>query len=110
VGDNLYFDKDGEPLTLWQWVRKFEDPDYRNVARDIVGDYLVSTVWLGVNYSHTGGKLTFETMVFDTSRQEDDRIVDGYISRYGTLEAAEAGHKWTVDKIRKENELHGRAI
>jgi hypothetical protein len=46
AGGGLYYDRDGEPITLGDWVEAFEDSGYRRVAFDAVGPYEVSTVWL----------------------------------------------------------------
>lgn len=62
----MYFDKDGSPLGLWEWARKFEDVEYRRVGLDEREGIEVSTVWLGLNHSFLDGPLLiFETMVFD---------------------------------------------
>lgn len=61
---NLYFDKEGRPLSTEEWARLFEDNAYRRVAlgtRDLDG-VQVSTVWLGLNHRvGPGTPLIFET-------------------------------------------------
>jgi hypothetical protein len=89
-----YYDRDGNPLTLMEWSRKFEDPSYQRVARETVGDYDVSTVWLGADHGHGDELQIFETIVFGYD--------DEWIERYATLEEAESGHAGIVEKLRQE--------
>lgn len=107
----LFWDKDGASIedTL-VWARKFEDLDYKRVARTVLGDgRLVSTVWLGVDqsYGRAAQPLIFETMAFAA---ED--LMDGLLrTAWPTLGAAIAGHdqivaglrdEWTVERIEAE--------
>ena len=67
-------------------------------------EYWVSTVWLGLDHSFTGGKpLIFETMVFDGERH-NNRGSDYAQKRYSTEEEALRGHAKLLDKFtKKEN-------
>src|SRR4249920_1935701 len=85
-----------------QWAALLEDNDYRRVAWDEVGPYVVSTVWLGIDYGfgRTEVPLIFETMVFDTRRQIE--TPSGPVNesaecwRWPTEMAARAGHDQAV--------------
>jgi hypothetical protein len=80
-----YFDREGNPIKLMDWAKRFEDLEYRRVAWDGLpsGGY-VSTVWLGLNHAFGGGPpLIFETMVFPECT---------ICERYATEEDARAGH------------------
>jgi len=95
----MYFDKEGKPLELMEWAAKVEDDgEYRTIGKTVVGEYLVSTVWVGLNMSLSGigAPLIFETMVFSDSGNTG---WDDYQERYSTLEQAEAGHEATVKKV-----------
>lgn len=46
--DGGYYDQDGQPISLDEWGRRFEDFDGRVIAKDhLSGDMLLITVWLG---------------------------------------------------------------
>lgn len=68
------------------------------IARDCVGESIISTVFLAIDHGHSGQVLLFETMVFEGP-------LDGEQVRYSTWEQAEAGHTAMVDRVRGEN--HG---
>ena len=65
-----YFDKEGQPLNMWQWSALLGDPDYKLLQQDVFvfgnEPVKVSTVWLGLNHNWTGSgpPLIFETMIF----------------------------------------------
>jgi hypothetical protein len=81
--------------TLKEWARGHMTCDWR-IARDNLGDYLISTVFLGLDHGHSEGPpVLFETMVFDGRGRE----LDGYTRRYSTWEEAEDGHKAVVSQI-----------
>lgn len=67
------------------WARFVDADENRLVARDVIGDARVSTVFLGLNHGFGGPALWFETMVFGGPR-------DGEQERYATWEEAVAGH------------------
>lgn len=70
--DFYYVERDGVPVpaTNEEWREIWDSPD-RIVARDNVGFYWVSTVFLGLNHNFgPGPPLVYETMVFDQSEGE----------------------------------------
>ena len=84
-----------EPIALYdilEWGRTFESLRIGGrhiVAQDYVGPTLVSTVFVGIDYSFGRGvPLLFETMTFDTESDVRDR--------YATWDEAEAGHRKVV--------------
>jgi hypothetical protein len=80
---------------LMVWAKAFETAD-RRVARDEVGPYSVSTVFLGIDHSFgEGPPLIFETMVFGPP---DGGEVD--MDRCSTWAEAEAMHAGFVEKYR----------
>lgn len=61
---------------------------------EIADEILVSTVFIGISYSHGYGKpKLFETMVFGGK-------LDGRQERYATADEARAGHSDMVEKVR----------
>lgn len=91
---SLYYDRQGQPITLDQWAERVEAS--RHVARDDVvtphGRCLwVSTVWLGLDMNLGLGDvpLIFETMAFEGHNP----LV---CQRYTTEAQALAGHAEVV--------------
>jgi hypothetical protein len=89
----LYYDRQGRPIELEEWLELGRDGEYKRLALDVVGGSTVSTVWLGLNHGFTGGPpLIFETMIFNGP-------LDGECNRYTTeLEAIE-GHADTLARL-----------
>lgn len=58
-----YYGRDGRLITRKELDVLLADHDYRRVAHDHVNDVLISTLWLGVDYSFGRGprRLIFET-------------------------------------------------
>lgn len=79
-------------LMVWgKWMQEHD----RAVAKSSVGDNLISTVFLGLDHSFTGGvPILFETMIFGGKH-------DQYQDRYSTWAAAEAGHVHAVELVRR---------
>lgn len=93
-----YFILDGhEPVAcdLMTWARWFELTD-RHVKLTEQGDVMISTVFLGLDYSFSdeGPPVLFETMVFEGEHGGD-------MERYCTWEEAEAGHARFVAEVFK---------
>jgi len=84
----MYFDQHGNPISEEEWTELHENAVYRQVGYAVVGDYLVSTVWLGRDP-------LFETRVFKGVHELDQ-------VSYATLGEALIGHAKTVEKVRSE--------
>lgn len=108
-----HYDFDGQPCTFHEWVdlvqRGWND-DRRFVGRTEIGGYLVSTVWLGLDYSFGHGEpLMFETMIFDNRDIEydtDDELHET-CRRWPSRHAAELGHAAAVNYVRDVLALRG---
>lgn len=91
-----YILKDKTPVEesdLLTWAKAFEHS--RHVAKDKIGDVLVSTVFLGIDHSFNGGKpILFETMVFGGP-------LDSAQERYHSWDEAEQGHKEMVERVKQ---------
>lgn len=87
---------------ILQWGKWFElsrvDGSSR-VAETTVGDYWVSTVFLGLDHRFTGNgpPIVFETICFS---QKGDHASDEMMQRYCTFEEAERGHNALVEMLR----------
>jgi hypothetical protein len=94
---DLYFDRQGEPISLERWCELMEDPNYKIVEQTDVGMAHVSTVWLGLNHQYwpDGPIRIFETMIFGGHRDQEQW-------RYATEEAAREGHADTVESLRSD--------
>lgn len=103
----MYYDRQGKPMELMDWARKFEDLDYKAVAQHWVRGWMVSTVWLGLNhrFMRDGPPIIFETMIFPPGDEAGEHGVmsEEYMERYATEDAAQAGHDralaWVVQKL-----------
>lgn len=94
-----HFNRQGQPITLGQWARLWEDKSYQVLVQTWTrSGAWVSTVWLGNDHSFslTGPPIIFETMVFHDG---DDIMQD----RYATELAATAGHWATVEQFGGED-------
>jgi hypothetical protein len=96
-----FYNMDGEPIDLLEYVRLMETPEATRVGWDVVGEINVSTVLLCIDHAFTGGPpLIFETMVFGESSP-----MDQYMRRYATLADAQEGHAETVALVALEQEV-----
>lgn len=81
-----------------EWAEMFEVRDQRRVAWDKVGDFTISTVFLGINHQYFDGPpLVFETMVFEGDSRDE---LECY--RYSTWAEAMAGHAAIKAKLEVE--------
>lgn len=78
-----------DPRYLAMW----KDPEARRVARDVIADVEVSTVFLGIDHGWDGIPLWFETMTFGP--------VGEHCWRYTTWDEAERGHAAMVRQVRE---------
>jgi hypothetical protein len=101
-----YFDRQGNPMTLMEWAKRYEKGqdairDEKRVAETTLANgRWVSTVWLGLNHQYGyGPPLIFETMVFKSKGELDDMDCE----RYSTEAEAIAGHARLVEKWTQES-------
>jgi hypothetical protein len=94
-----FYDRDGHPIDLLRFGKLFNDLKYRVIAQDHVNDITVSTVWLGLDHSMSGGPpLIFETMIFDTA-DLDHPGHDLEMRRYSTESEAREGHRQLLELV-----------
>jgi len=94
--------KNAIPCSLEEWANQLEEMRMNNkkhVSEEMVGNYWVSTVWLGLNHQFGFGRpLLFETMVFDHDPNSNRNEI--YMNRYSTWQEAEEGHKKAVKWVK----------
>lgn len=87
------YNRQGERISRDEWLRLRSDNDNRIVARDYVGEILISTVWLGLDHNWGDGPPhIFETMAFPS----EDNLNEMYMERYATEDDALEGHSIMV--------------
>ena len=93
---------------IHEWSRLLDEhPGGRRVGGDDVGDWSVSTVFLGMDHGYGGGPpILFETMIF--SRHDPRNEADESCWRYATWEEAEAGHNAVVRWLTADPSASGR--
>ena len=102
---SMYYNRQGWPISLFEWAQLREVPDYFRIAEDYIGRDdggmdRVSTVWLGLNHNFWGGvPIIFETMIFWFWPNQHTEDQDQW--RYPTEEAALAGHDQAVALVKE---------
>lgn len=93
-----FYDRQGHPISVEDWEALCANPENHRVATTMIGDWMVSTVLLGLDYNflRNGPPIIFETMIF-----EGGSATDLYTDRYPTEEAALAGHDQAVAFLRQ---------
>jgi len=97
-----WFDRNGQPLDASTANDLLGDRAYQRVAltritsaTDTSADFMVSTVWLGLNYNWDDGPpLLFETMVFGGDDRQEETCY-----RWTTEQAAHDGHAEVVATV-----------
>ena len=98
---SMYYDKSGKKISLETFADLMIDQEYRRVASDMIGDYHVSTIWLGINHAfyNVEKPIIFEMMIFGGKFEEEE-----YMERYSNEKEALEGHKRAVELVKKELE------
>lgn len=95
----MFYDHDGNAIDFDEWNELFYDTPGRRVAQDRIGDWHISTVWLGVDHS-LGSEhppLIYETQVFRYDENEERNVEINW--RYSTRQAAARGHAAVVNGL-----------
>lgn len=98
----IWFNRDGQPIDAATANDLLGNRAYQRVAltritsgSDQGTDFIVSTVWLGINYNFGDGEpVIFETMVFGGNERQDETCY-----RWTTEQAARDGHAEVVATI-----------
>lgn len=88
------------PCNFHEWMRWFSTFAHkRHIGYTRDGSRTVSTIFLGVNmrpFATDGSPpVVFETMAFDDSLGDDDRVLYEFQRRWATYDEAELGHYTT---------------
>jgi hypothetical protein len=88
-----------ETSSILTWVAFFAQTERRIVAKTLIGDVKVSTVFLGMDHSFgdDGPPLLFETMIFS-----DNTALDDHQTRCCTWGQAEQMHEEAIRLARTE--------
>lgn len=105
-----YYGRDGKPIPMCEWSVRFEDREgYSRIAATTVGQWWISTVWLGMDHGfrllREGEPVVpviFETMVFWHGPEGGEPDQDRFQDRYCTEKEARRGHAAVVRRYRKE--------
>ena len=91
-----------EDLTKYGFRKDF-NWETRFDLKTTVGDYLVSTVDLGLDHSFgIGEPLYYETMIFRKDHNHKNNQFEYYQERYSTEEEARKGHEVAIDYVKNE--------
>lgn len=84
------------------WAAELAKPE-RHICETMVGEVLVSTIFLVLDHSHGFGEpVLFETMAFQADPAKPDFIGDSLAQeRYRTYAEAESGHERVVQRVRE---------
>lgn len=98
-----WYDKQGRRISIQQANEYLGNMEYKRVAETTIGNYWVSTVWLGLDHGWNNDNLPpliFETMVFATEDMDPAMDLELSQDRYYTEAEALAGHEAIVLMIR----------
>lgn len=85
------------PCGLNEWAEQFET--IRQVADDIINNFRVSTVWVGINVNFgEGPPLLFETMIFKPNGEEI--YCEKHNTKYSTWDQAIEGHQEAINWVK----------
>ena len=88
-----FYDREGKPLELLDWARKYEDGEYRQVALTRVAGGAISTIWIGFNQGlslQPGPHHLYETALLG----KEDAVE--ILGRWDTEAEAQEGHGFAV--------------
>jgi hypothetical protein len=96
--EDRYFDRKGMEISSHSWNELFNDWNYRQVAKDTINGFYISTVWQGLDMasSRDPHPLYYDTTVFDP-----DGKVYGEMVLYGSDEEALKGHAKIVEEMKE---------
>jgi hypothetical protein len=97
----MYFDRAGQPIELERWAELWSKDEYRFLARDVVGNVTVITIWTGVDPMCAATDEPCTAPIFETGVVPIDKLKRIDVRReYVTEAAALAGHRAVVDELR----------
>lgn len=107
-------DGDGNHVecSLMEWAEWMENPANRVVQQNNTPNYMVSTVFLGLNHSWSdeGPPILFETMVFPRTEDSDVNWAEQFCWRYATVAEAKIGHQELFEKAMAREGMINRLL
>jgi hypothetical protein len=106
--DYSFFDLDGTPITMTEWVKLSTKPWQLD---EMVGDCRILTIWTGVDspiYDAKKGRINKNdkphnpALPFVSYAWNADQVIL-YSKRYPNIEEAKKGHSGLTAKLTKEN-------
>ena len=99
---NMY-DREGNQIDMKRFSELLGEPGYKILQQTKLGGLLISTVWIGIDMSFTGGPpVIFESMVFDQDENKPEELGEGVETyRYCTEAEALEGHHRLVGEYTK---------
>lgn len=79
---DIYFNREGEPISAQEWTRLFESKAYRQIDYIDRYGFSISTIWLGLDHSFGFG----DPMIFETLLEGPNGFSEMF--RYSTEAAA----------------------
>lgn len=99
-------DADNKVVQPKNWIEfsDFEKSKRRLIKKTNIGNYCISTVFLGINHGMYSNPLWFETMVFDSSNPKEGDIIglDIYCDRCKDYQEAFAMHELALEFVREK--------
>lgn len=112
-GEPMYWGRDGQPMTLRQWVTGCSSEEYSILGRTEIGDVTVVTAWIGVAehfFDTTENKLIYGTIELRHGRA---LITTGQAFSNEVLSSSEADakaeHERRVAALRATREARSRS-
>jgi hypothetical protein len=96
--DDLFegYDRQGNRISFRRFTELKGDLEYLRLGREEIGDWCVSTVWLGSDHRRDGDPAP---VIFETALFKGDHV--HIICRYHTKEQALTGHQVYVKLVRE---------
>lgn len=92
---DIYYGRDGRRMSKDRWSVLIEDPEYKRVAFDQVGDVEISTIWMGRALPGMDTHDVFDSWVSAPG-------VTSWNQFYATEDAAKRGHAELVARTKAE--------
>lgn len=94
-----YYNMKGNPISLLEWGDLFENFSNRFIKKDVVGKYVITTVWIGIDDFNDPPNI-FESMIFCDDQSDE---LHEFACVYSNKEMAENGHEKLVNICNKQN-------
>ncbi len=104
---SYYFDQDGNPISLEEWARRFEDFKGRTLVENVTDAGTLITMWLGMVNGLIDGARLFGT-AWVSAPDDGGRHVPVELELYDTKQEALAGHARHLQQLTERGRGHVR--